>query len=348
MSPPWQAGGAGDIWHLGWPLEMTPRILVTTTSFQDTPGPHHALLAETGWEIVTARGPLSEAETLALVGSIDGYLCGDDLITRSVIERALPRLQVVSKYGIGVDKIDVGCCTEKGIPVLFTPGVNHTTVAEHAFLLMLAMEKSLLAHTDSTRSGGWQRITGHELFARTLGIIGMGRIGREVAVRAQAFGMNVIGHGTWWDDAFASAHSIRRADSLDDLLAASDIISVHTKLTPESRDLIRSDSIARMKPDVVVINCGRGEIVNTADMAEALKTGRVRGYATDVLDQEPPPADHPLTRLPNCIVTPHIGSRTFESVARQALAAVTNLVRAMHGEAPLAQVNPQVAVRKVV
>ncbi len=117
-----------------------PRILLTTTSFQDTPGEHHRLLAETGWEIITARGPLNEADTLALVGDIDGYICGDDMITRKVLEKALPRLKVLSKYGIGVDKIDVKSCTEFGLPLLFTPGVNHTTVAEHCFLLLLALE----------------------------------------------------------------------------------------------------------------------------------------------------------------------------------------------------------------
>ena len=179
---------------------MTPRILLTTTSFQDTPGPHHAALAATGWEIVTARGPLSEADTLALVGEIDGYLCGDDAITRAVIEKATPRLKVLSKYGIGVDKIDVAACTAKGIPLLFTPGVNHTTVAEHTFLLLLAMEKNFYFHTDSTRSGGWKRKTGRELLDKTIGIIGMGRIGKEVAIRARAFGMKVVGFDLYWDD----------------------------------------------------------------------------------------------------------------------------------------------------
>ena len=111
---------------------MPTRILLTTTSFQDTPGEHHDRLAATGWEIVTARGPLSEADTLAAVGEVDGYICGDDAITRRVLEKATPRLKVLSKYGIGVDKIDVAACTGLGIPLLFTPGVNHTTVAEHA------------------------------------------------------------------------------------------------------------------------------------------------------------------------------------------------------------------------
>ena len=129
------------------------RVLLTTTSFQDTPGAHHDLLAQTGWEIIRARGPLNEADTLALVGDIDGYICGDDAITRRVLEKARPRLKVLSKYGIGVDKIDVKSATEFGVPVLFTPGVNHTTVAEHAFLLLLALEKNFLFHTDSTRAG---------------------------------------------------------------------------------------------------------------------------------------------------------------------------------------------------
>eukprot|EP01034_Spumella_vulgaris_P039421 gene39421-48716_t len=149
------------------------KILLTTTSFQDTPGEHHKLLADTGWEIIRARGPLNEADTLALVGDVDGYICGDDLITRKVLEKALPKLKVISKYGIGVDKIDVKSCTEFGLPLLFTPGVNHTTVAEHTFLLLLALEKNLLFHTDSTRSNGWKRKTGHELLEKTIGIVGL-------------------------------------------------------------------------------------------------------------------------------------------------------------------------------
>ena len=327
---------------------MPTRILVTTTSFQDTPGPHHEALAGTGWEVIRARGPLSEADTLALVGEIDGYICGDDAITRAVLEKARPRLKVLSKYGIGVDKIDVKTCTEFGIPLLFTPGVNHTTVAEHAFLLLLALEKNLLFHTDSVRSGGWKRQTGHELLDKTIGIVGMGRIGKEVAIRAKAFGMKPIGYDVYWDEAFAKEHCIPRAATLDEIFAASDYLSLHTNLTPETRDLVRTETIAKLKPGVIILNCARGEIVNTADMAAALASGKVRGYGTDVLDEEPPRADHPLTKLPNCLVTPHVGSRTHESVQRQAMAAVTNLIRAMHGEKPLAQVNPEVPVTRVV
>jgi D-3-phosphoglycerate dehydrogenase len=327
---------------------MTTRILLTTTSFQDTPGEHHAALAATGWEVITARGPLSEADTLSAVGDIDGYICGDDAITRAVLTKASPRLKVLSKYGIGVDKIDVAACTELGIPVLFTPGVNHTTVAEHTFLLLLSLEKNLLFHTDSTRACGWKRQTGHELLGKTIGIAGMGRIGKEVAIRAKAFGMRPVGYDIYWDDKFAAEYAIERAATLDDLFSEADYISLHTNLTPETRDLIRAETIQKMRPGVIILNCARGEIVNTDDMAAALASGRVRGYGTDVLDEEPPRADHPLTRLPNCVVTPHVGSRTFESVQRQAMAAVTNLIRAMHGQSPLAQVNPTVPVKKCV
>ncbi len=319
-----------------------PRVLITTTSFQDTPGVHHELLAQTGWEIITARGPLNEADTLALVGDIDAYICGDDLITRAVLEKAQPRLKVISKYGIGVDKIDVAACTEKGIPLLFTPGVNHTTVAEHTFLLLLSLEKSLLFHCDSTRSGGWKRKTGHELFEKTIGIIGLGRIGKEVAIRARAFGMSVIAYDVYWDEAFASAHEVKRAVSVDEIYAAADYLSLHTNLTPETRDMICTESIAKMKPGVLILNCARGEIVHTDDLIVALQDGRVGGYGTDVLDEEPPRPDHPLLKLPNVVCTPHIGSRTHESVQRQATKAVQNLINVAKGERPLAQVNPDV------
>lgn len=324
------------------------KILLTTTSFQDTPGGHHELLRRTGWELITARGPLNEADTLALVGDVDGYICGDDAITRKVLEKARPKLKVLSKYGIGVDKIDVKACSEFGIPLLFTPGVNHTTVAEHAFLLLLALEKNLLFHTDSTRTGGWKRKTGHELFEKTLGIIGLGRVGKEVAIRGRAFGMNVLSMSRHWDEHFAAQYGINPATSLDEILAKSDYVSLHTNLAPETRELINSRNISKMKHGVVIVNCARGEVVNTNDLIVALKSGQVAGYGADVLDQEPPPADYPLLKLPNVIITPHIGSRTYESVGRQAACAVNNLILAMNGKKPIAQVNPEVPTKAVV
>jgi len=321
------------------------RILLTTTSFQDTPGSHHDLLASTGFEIVTERGPLAEDRMLELAGEFDAFLCGDDAITEAVIAKSLPRLKLISKYGIGLDKIDLKAATAAQIPVLFTPGVNHTTVAEHAFLLLLAIEKNLLFSCDATRKGEWKRKTGHEIMGKTLGIIGLGRIGKEVAIRARAFGMPVVAYDVYWDDAFAASHEVKRAASIEEIFTSADVISLHTNLTPETRDMIRKETIASMKPGVIIINCARGEIVHTDDMAAALHSGHVGGYGTDVLEVEPPSPDNPLLTAPNCVVTPHIGSRTYESVVRQATAAVTNLILASKGEKPLAQNNPEVPVK---
>ena len=283
---------------------------------------------------------------LELVGEVDGFICGDDAITRAVLEKARPKLKVISKYGIGVDKIDVKAATEFGLPVLFTPGVNHTTVAEHTFLLLLALQKNLIFATDGTRRGEWKRRTGHELLEKTIGIIGLGRIGKEVAIRARAFGMKSVGFDLYWDKAFADAHEVARAESLDDLFAMSDYISLHTNLTPETRDMICAATMAKMRKGVIILNCARGEIVNTPDMVAALNSGQVGGYGADVLDEEPPRKDHPLLSAPNCIVTPHVGSRTYESVVRQATTSVRNLLLAMKGEKPIAQVNPEVPIAK--
>ena len=315
------------------------KILLTTTSFQDTPGVHHCLLAETGWEIVCHRGPLSESEMLALAGDFDAFLCGDDAITPAVIDKSLPKLKVISKYGIGLDKVDVAYATSKKIPVTFCPGVNHTTVAEHTFALLLGLYRHLVEEVNYTREGKWKRLTGNEIMGKTIGIVGMGRIGKEVAIRAKAFGMNVLGYDVYWDSAFAERHGIKRVETLEAVWAESDIISLHTNLSESTRHIIRAESIAKMKDGVVILNCARGELVHTDDMVAALESGAVAGYGADVLDEEPPPADHPLLSRKNAIITPHIGSRTYESVQRQGEMAARNLIMALRGEKPLAQAN---------
>src|SRR5215470_9410989 len=139
------------------------RVLLTTTSFQDTPGRHHDLLAASGCEVVRERGPLPESRMLELAGQFDAFICGDDAITRAVIEKSLPRLRVISKYGIGLDKVDVKSATELKLPVTFCPGVNHTTVAEHVFGLMLAIYRDIVPQCNYVKSGNWKRLTGHEL-----------------------------------------------------------------------------------------------------------------------------------------------------------------------------------------
>ncbi len=162
------------------------RVLLSTTSFQDTPGKHHEILAASGFEIVDVRGPLSEQQMLELIGSgggFDGFLNGDDAITARVIDAAMPRLKVIAKYGIGLDSIDEAHATKRRIPILFTPGVNETTVAEHTIGLMICVSKLFLQHFRTVKEGKWKRQTGVELFGKTLGILGLGRIGKEVVKR---------------------------------------------------------------------------------------------------------------------------------------------------------------------
>ena len=318
------------------------KVLLTTTSFQDTPGAHHALLDQSGFEVVRARGPLSEAQMLDLIGQhggFDGLLNGDDRITARVIDAAGPRLKVIAKYGIGLDSIDVARATEKRIPVLFTPGVNHTTVAEHAFGLMIGLAKEFWTHLAAVKNGQWTRRTGHELMGKTLGVLGLGRIGQEVVRRANVFGMRCVAFDLYWPEAFAAEHDVTRVASAEEVLPLADVVTLHMNLTEANRGLINARTLATMKRGAYLINTARGGLVVEADVAEACRSGQLAGYGTDVVDEEPMKPGHPFQRIDNILVTPHIGSRTFESVERQALRAVTNLVEYLSGGKDYIQAN---------
>ena len=314
---------------------MSKRVLLATTSFQDTPGTHQDLLNSQDWEVIRARGPLSEAEMLDLSGDFDAFLCGDDSITQAVIDKSLPRLQIISKYGIGLDKINVDYATKKGLPVLFTPGVNHTTVAEHTFGLLLGITKDIQSNAVAVQNGewvaGWKKPVGNEIMGKTIGILGLGRIGKEVAIRARAFGMSIIAFDPYFDDSFASENGVKRCSSMNEVLHNSDVVSLHCFLNDETEDMINAAKIAEMRDQVIVLNCARGELVNTKDMADALKSGKVGGYGADVLDAEPPAPGHVLIGAPNCIITSHIGSRTHESVQRQANRCLNNAINFFSG-----------------
>jgi D-3-phosphoglycerate dehydrogenase / 2-oxoglutarate reductase len=328
-------------------LESPPimKILLTTTSYQDTPGAHHAVLAGSGLEVIRARGPLGEAQMLDLIagnGGFDGLLNGDDHITASVIDAALAapaKLRVIAKYGIGLDSIDVKHATARRLPVLFTPGVNHTTVAEHAFGLMIAIAKHFWPHLRSTKKGEWKRITGNELFGKTIAVLGVGRIGREVIRRASAFEMKSVGFDLYWDEAFAGQYGVARADTVEQAVAGADVVSLHMNLDENNRGMFNRDLLGKMRKGAILINTARGGLVDEADIVEACRSGQLLGYGTDVLDKEPQPPHHPFRDVDNIIVTPHVGSRTFESVERQALRATLNIVNYLNGGKDYIQAN---------
>lgn len=318
------------------------RILLTTTSYQDTPGAHHDYLASSGFEVVRARGPLPEEEMIHLVasgGGFDGLLNGDDQITARVIDAALPRLKVIAKYGIGLDSIDVAHATSKKIPVLFTPGVNHTTVAEHTLGLIIALAKHFWPHMREVKKGGWKRVTGTELAGKTLGVLGLGRIGKEVVKRAAAFDMRCIGYDVYWDQPFADQFKVKRCETIDEVLRQADVLSLHMNLGAENQGFLNRGKIAQMKDGAVIVNTARGGLVNEADIAEACRSGKLGGYGADVLAHEPMKAPHVFQEVENIIVTPHVGSRTFESVERQAMRATQNIVNFLNGNEDYIQAN---------
>lgn len=321
------------------------KILLTTTSYQDTPGDHHAALDASGFEVVRARGPLHEAEMLALVEEyqgFDGLLNGDDEITAAVIDAGLaaPRkLKVIAKYGIGLDSIAVPHATTHKIPVLFTPGVNHTTVAEHAFGLMIGLSKHFKMHLREVEAGNWKRQTGSELAGKTLGIVGMGRIGKEMIKRGAAFGMPAIAFDLYWDEDFAQQYGVKKCGSAEEVLTRADVISLHMNLTDENRGVINTAMIGRMKDTALLINTARGGLVNEEDVAAACQAGQLGGYGTDVVNVEPMQTPHPYQGVDNIMLTPHIGSRTVESVGRQAMRATLNLVNFLSGNDDFIQAN---------
>src|SRR5688572_25704987 len=318
------------------------RILLTTTSYQDTPGKHHDVLKASGFNVVRARGPLGEREMIDLVkrdAGFDGLLNGDDQITARVIDAALPKLKVIAKYGIGLDSIDVNHATAKKIPVLYTPGVNHTTVAEHAFGLMICLAKHFWPHMRSVKKGEWKRTTGTELAGKTIAILGMGRIGKEVAKRARAFDMNVKGYDIYWDEGFAKACTVERCTTAEDALKAADVITLHMNLDDSNRGFINKTRISAMKNGAIVINTARGGLIVEEDVAAACRSGQLGGYGADVLEHEPIRPPHPFMEIDNIVITPHVASRTFESVERQAMRAVLNLVNFLNGDKDYIQAN---------
>ena len=305
------------------------KILLTSTSFQDTPGNHQELLKATGYEVDNLRGPVKADVLLPIIGNYDGVICGDDEYTAEVIEAGKKgQLKVISKYGIGLDKIDLTATKEWDIPVTNCPGVNHTTVAEHVFALLLSFVKHIPTELAHTKNGEWTRYTGNEIFGKTIGIIGLGKIGKEVAKRASAFGLTIIAFDQYWDQDFANTYKISQAHTPNELLTNSDIISLHTDLNAQTKHIISTDRIKNiLKQDAIIINTARGELVELEGLIWGLNEKKIKGYLTDVLEEEPMKKDHPLKNYSNVFITPHIGSRTFESVERQGTMAVENLLK---------------------
>ena len=246
-------------------------------------------------------------------------------VTADVIEAAT-NLKVIGRAGSGLDNVDKEAATKKGIVVMNTPGGNTITTAEHAIALMFALARNIPQATASMKQGKWEKkkFMGVELFNKTLGVLGLGNIGSQVAKRAQGLQMNVIGYDPFLSDERAKELGVKKVD-LDELFEKSDFITIHTPLTPETKNLINKDSIQKMKDGVRIINCARGGIVNEKDLYDAIVSGKVAGAALDVFEKEPP-EDLSLIKLEQVICTPHLGASTREAQENVAIAVAEQIV----------------------
>jgi D-3-phosphoglycerate dehydrogenase / 2-oxoglutarate reductase len=274
-----------------------------------------------------------EAGLLREIAEADALLVRMPITAQAI--RAGKRLRVVARHGVGLDYIPVDVCTELGIPVTFTPDANTESVAEHVIGSMLSLAHRMAPADRAIRNGNWSwRDTniGLDLFGRTLGIIGFGRIGSRVAeVADQAFRMKVLVHDPYLPANLSGTRGVTSA-SLDELLSKSDFVTIHAPLTPETRHLLNSARIGSMKRGAFLINAARGGLVDTEALAKALSTHHLAGAALDVLEDEPPKSDNPLLGLENVLITPHSAALTEEAMSRMGMTAAEDIVRVLRGE----------------
>ena len=263
---------------------------------------------------VEKRTGLTVDELATALRDSDGLIVRSETKVTAELMNAAPKLRVIGRAGVGVDNIDLPAATARGIVVMNAPDGNTITTAEHTIALLVALARRVPQANLSLKSGKWERknFIGTELQGKTLGIIGLGRIGRVVAKRASALGMKVIAF-----DPFVVTDSARDLEielqPIDDVLARADFLTVHTPLTAETRGLVGTDAFAKMKQGVRIINCARGGLIDENALYQAIKSGKVAGAALDVFESEPPPPDHQLLQLDEVIATPHLGASTTEA-----------------------------------
>lgn len=308
------------------------KILVTPTSLQ--PGKNEKMLEylktfSTDLIFNKTGRPLTGEELKILLKDCDGYIAGVDKIDAEALSEC-PNLKVISRYGVGVDGVDLAAANARGITVTNTPGANAEAVGELAFAMILALARNIPYLNTQTRQGEWIRSTGMELSGKTIAILGLGAIGKVVARCADGFNMKVIAYDPYVNTEYCAAHQIIPV-SLDNALKEADVISLHLPLLPDTKHLINADAFAKMKQGVILINASRGGIINEADAYEALKNGRLGGLGLDAFEEEPP-KDSTLFEFSNVIATPHTGAHTKEATDNMAKMAIDNLVAVLKGE----------------
>lgn len=299
-------------------------------------------------DLWTDELPPPRDELLRRVAGVDGLLSLiTDRVDDELLDAAGQQLKVVSNFAVGFDNIDVEACTRRRIPAGNTPGVLTETTADLAFALLMAAARRIPEGVDYVRAGHWRTwgpmlLMGVDVHGATLGIVGFGRIGREMARRGRGFGMRILYRDVHPATPDEEAELGARRVELDELLRESDFVTLHVNLTEETRHLIDADALRAMKPTAVLVNTSRGPVVDTSALEGALRDGEIFAAALDVTDPEPLPASHPLAQLPNCIVVPHIASASGVTRGKMAAMAAANLLAGVRGERLPTPINPEV------
>jgi glyoxylate reductase len=322
-----------------------PRVLVTRVIPDAGLDPVREACEVDLW---TDELPPPRDELLRRVAGVDGLLSLlTDRVDDELLDAAGPQLKVVSNFAVGFDNIDVPALTRRRIPGGNTPGVLTETTADLAFALLMAAARRIPEGVDYVRDGRWRTwgpmlLMGVDIHGATLGIVGFGRIGREMARRGRGFGMDIVYHdvhpATPEDEADLGARRVE----MDELLRVSDFVSLHVNLTDETHHLIDADALAAMKPTAVLVNTSRGQVIDPGALEAALRGGQIFAAGLDVTEPEPLPAEHPLVQLPNCVVVPHIASASRVTRDRMAEMAAANLLAGLRGERLPTPINPEI------
>jgi D-3-phosphoglycerate dehydrogenase len=318
-------------------------VAITDNAFAPI-DPERRLFDEIGANVRFDPAALSEEQVLDLARDADAILCDAAAISRRVLE-ALPRLKVVSEYGIGYDNIDAAAATELGVWVTNVPGFCREEVSDHAIACIMALSRRLVALDRVVRAGRWGAGAAgpmRRLSTQTVGLIGFGRIGQATARKAVGLGLRVLAHSPHTTAERAAKHGAEAA-TLERLLRESDYVVLHAPANSATTGLINGQTLALMKPTACLVNVGRGALVDERALAEALRSGRIAGAALDVFDPEPPAADNPLLPLENVLLTPHAAFYSEESLADLQESAARNAIAVLRGRMPATPVNPEVA-----
>ncbi len=321
------------------------KVLITATSFSEVTKEPEERLVGAGYEIAhnPYGRPMTAEELAPLLEGVDGCAAGVDDFSAAAFARA-DRLKVVARHGAGIDQVDIAECTRRGIVVANLPGANAEAVADMTLALMLAVARHIPEGDRTTKAGQWVNTYGVDLFRATVGILGLGRIGKGVARRCRGFDARVLAYDPYFDQAFAAEHGVERADSLEQVMKEADFVCLHMPVTDETRRIIDGEKIGLMKRTAILVNTARGALVDEDALADALEEGRIFGAGLDVYATEPP-TDSRLLKCERTVTMPHVSSNTPGALLAMGNGVVDAIMAVFNGERPQYVVNPEVYER---